>query len=157
MTASSAAHRAFLANTLHAPARGQIEYLPDALIVVGADGAIESIHRRDSADGPAIAARHRAAGTLLTFPPGHYLLPGLVDLHVHAPQWPQLGLALDLPLEQWLQTCTFPLEARYADLGVARPAYESLVDALLANGTTTALYFASIHLAATQTLADICR
>jgi guanine deaminase len=83
-------------------------------------------------------------------------LPGFVDLHVHAPQWPQLGLALDLPLEDWLQTCTFPLEARYADIDYAASAYESLVDSLLANGTTTALYFASIHLPATQKLADIC-
>jgi len=156
MTASTAAPRAFLADALHAPARGQIEYLPDALIVVGGGGAIASIHRRGSAEGHALAASHRASGTLVSFPPGHFLLPGLIDLHVHAPQWPQLGLALDLPLEEWLQACTFPLEARYADLRLAQSAYESLVDALLANGTTTALYFASIHLAATQKLADIC-
>jgi guanine deaminase len=84
------------------------------------------------------------------------LLPGLVDLHVHAPQWPHLGLALDRPLEEWLQTYTFPLEARYEDTGYARQVYESLVDALLANGTTTAVYFGTIHLAATQALADIC-
>jgi guanine deaminase len=84
------------------------------------------------------------------------LLPGFVDLHVHAPQWPQLGLALDLPLEEWLQSCTFPLEARYADIEYAQGVYESLVDGLLANGTTTALYFGTIHLAATQALADIC-
>jgi guanine deaminase len=148
--------RAFLAHALHAPSRGQIEYLPDALIVAGAGGRIEAIHAAASDEAAALAARHRAAGTLVTFPPGHYLLPGFVDLHVHAPQWPQLGLALDLPLEDWLQTCTFPLEARYADLSYAETAYESLVDSLLANGTTTALYFASIHLAATQKLADIC-
>jgi guanine deaminase len=79
----------------------------------------------------------------------------LVDLHVHAPQWPQLGMALDLPLEDWLQT-SFPLEARYADLDYARTVYESLVDGLLANGTTTAMYYATIHLPATQALADIC-
>ncbi len=150
------APRAFLANALHAPVRGRIEYLPEALIVVGADGAIEAVHAGPSDAAAALAARHRAAGTLVTFPPGHFLLPGFVDLHVHAPQWPQLGLALDLPLEDWLQTCTFPLEARYADVAYAADAYESLVDALLANGTTTALYFASIHLPATQKLADIC-
>jgi guanine deaminase len=88
--------------------------------------------------------------------PGQYLLPGMVDLHVHAPQWPQLGKALDLPLEEWLQTYTFPLEARYADVAFAQTEYESLVAGLLANGTTTALYFATIHLPATQRLADIC-
>jgi len=151
-----AAHRAFLANTLHAPVRGRIEYLPDALIVAGGDGVITAIHRRESAQAAAVAASHRAAGTLLTLPQGNFLLPGFIDLHVHAPQWPQLGLALDLPLEEWLQTYTFPLEARYADTAFAQAAYEPLVDALLANGTTTALYFASIHLAATQKLADIC-
>ena len=80
----------------------------------------------------------------------------MIDLHVHAPQWPQLGLALDRPLEEWLQACTFPLEARYADPAFAQSVYESLVDALLANGTTTALYYATIHLPATQRLADIC-
>ena len=156
MTPLPAAPRAFLANALHAPTRGQIEYLKDALIVVGADGTIEAIHAGESAQAATLAARHRASGTLLTFPARHYLLPGLIDLHVHAPQWPQLGMALDLPLEEWLQSCTFPLEARYADSAYAGTVYESLVDCLLANGTTTALYFASIHLAATQRLADIC-
>ena len=156
MTPAPAAPRAFLANALHAPTRGQTEYLQDALIAVGADGRIEAVHECGSSQAAKLAARHRAAGTLVTLPAGQYLLPGLIDLHVHAPQWPQLGLALDLPLEDWLQTCTFPLEARYADLGYAATAYESLVDSLLANGTTTALYFASIHLAATQRLADIC-
>jgi guanine deaminase len=93
---------------------------------------------------------------LITLGSDQYLLPGLVDLHVHAPQWPQLGKALDLPLEQWLQAYTFPLEARYADPAYAQTVYESLVHGLLANGTTTALYFGTIHLPATQILADIC-
>ena len=119
-------------------------------------GAIRAIHRTDCPQTGAVAARHRAEGTLVTLEKGQYFLPGLVDLHVHAPQWPQLGLALDLPLEEWLQACTFPLEARYADTGYAREVYESLVDGLLANGTTTAVYFGTIHLAATQVLADIC-
>jgi guanine deaminase len=92
----------------------------------------------------------------VTLGPRHYVLPGLVDLHVHAPQWPQLAAALDLPLEQWLQKFTFPLESRYADTAYAAAVYESLVANLLANGTTTALYFATIHLAATKVLADIC-
>jgi guanine deaminase len=148
--------RAFLGNALHTPTRGQLEYLPGALIEVEAAGEIRAVHRGGSPEAGAAAARYRAAGTLQTLEPGQYLLPGLVDLHVHAPQWPQLGLALDLPLEEWLQASTFPLEARYADTAFANATYQSLVDGLLANGTTTALYFATIHLAATQKLADIC-
>jgi guanine deaminase len=147
---------AFLGNALHTPVRGQIEFLPDVLIEVNGAGDIEAIHRKESTRAAAVAARHRAEGTLVTLEKSEYLLPGLVDLHVHAPQWPQLGLALDLPLEEWLQAYTFPLEARYADIKFAREVYESLVDGLLANGTTTAMYFGTLHLAATQTLADIC-
>ena len=155
MTLRTASDRAFLGTALHAP-NGRLEVLRDVLIVAGGDGRIRAIHHRESPDSAAAAASFAASGSLVTLGHGQYLLPGLVDLHVHAPQWPQLGLALDRPLEEWLQTCTFPLEARYADLGFARNVYESLVDGLLANGTTTAMYYATIHLPATRALADIC-
>jgi guanine deaminase len=148
--------RAFLGTALHAPTRGQIERLDDVVVSVDDGGAITEILAHASAVGSALAARHRAAGTLRELRRGQYLVPGMVDLHVHAPQWPQLGLALDHPLEIWLQNYTFPLEARYADLSYAAPVYESLVGELLANGTTTAVYYGSIHLPATQRLAEIC-
>ncbi len=148
--------RAFLGTALHIPVRGQVEFLPEALIVVGHDGNITAIHQHGSSDHSTEVRRFALLDRLVKLQPMQYLLPGLIDLHVHAPQWPQLGLALDLPLEDWLQTHTFPLEARYADLEFAREAYESLVEALLANGTTTAMYFATIHLPATKLLADIC-
>ncbi|HEY2675946.1 MAG TPA: guanine deaminase [Steroidobacteraceae bacterium] len=148
--------RAFLGSALHTPTRGQVELLNDVLIEADSTGVISGVHRNDSSQTATLAARHRAAGSLVVLEKGQYLLPGLVDLHVHAPQWPQLGLALDLPLEDWLQAHTFPLEARYADIEYAKAIYESLVAGLLANGTTTAMYFATIHLGATQILADIC-
>ena len=156
MSPTPHSRRAFLGNALHTPTRGRIEFLPGVLIEVDGAGVIQAIQGADAPQAAAVAARHRAAGTLVTLAKNEYLLPGFVDLHVHAPQWPNLGLALDLPLEEWLQACTFPLEARYGDIGYARGVYESLVGALLANGTTTAVYFGTIHLAATRTLADIC-
>jgi guanine deaminase len=148
--------RAFLGNALHTPTLGRSEFLPGVLIEVDDAGVIQTMQDTNKPQAAALAARHRAAGTLVTLAKRECLLPGLIDLHVHAPQWPQLGLALDLPLEEWLQAFTFPLEARYEDTHFARRVYESLVDALLANGTTTAVYFGTIHLAATQALADIC-
>jgi guanine deaminase len=151
-----AAERGFAGTFLHAPVRGRLECLEDALVVAGADGAITAVHRHGSATAGAEAARLAAAGALIRLDPGHFVLPGMVDLHVHAPQWPQLGKALDLPLEDWLQRFTFPLEARYADVAFAAQVYDSLVASLLANGTTTALYFGTIHLAATRVLADVC-
>ena len=148
--------RAFLGDFLHAPQIGSLEMLDDTLVVVGPDGAIQAVHRAATTAAAELIARHRAGGSLETRAPGQFWLPGFIDLHVHAPQWPQLGLALDRPLEDWLQAHTFPLEARFGDTGFAGDVYASLVDALLANGTTTVLYYASIHLPATQLLADIC-
>src|SRR6202795_3471757 len=156
MSPQPASDMAFLGTALHTPGQGEMEILRGELIIVGTDGAIKTIHAQRSPVGVSSAARHAAAGTLVTLGEGQYLLPGLIDLHVHAPQWPQLGKALDQPLEVWLQTFTFPLEARYADLNFAATVYESLVDGLLANGTTTAMYYATIHLPATRKLADIC-
>jgi len=69
-----------------------------------------------------------------------FLLPGLVDTHVH---WPQLGAigAMGLELLEWLRTRTLPEEVRLADLDYARPLARDFVRSLAANGTTTALVF----------------
>ena len=156
MSSVIGADRAFLGTALHAPVCGELEVLRDVLMVVGADGTIKAIHGQGSPLGEREAQRFAAVGQLVTLGSDQYLLPGLVDLHIHAPQWPQLGKALDRPLEEWLQTYTFPLEARYADTAYARTVYEALVDGLVWNGTTTAVYFGTLHLRATQILADVC-
>src|ERR1700733_13711125 len=148
--------RAFLGNALHAPRRGDLEPLRDTLIVIDRDGRIASVHTQPSPARERLVQRLTADHALVRLRADQYLLPGLVDLHIHAPQWPQLGKALELPLEEWLQAHTFPLEARYADIAYAQSVYDDLVTALLANGTTTAVYFASLHLPATQILADVC-
>jgi guanine deaminase len=137
---------------LHTPAPDRVEAWPDALIEVHA-GTIVAVHPDAQA---AMAATYQASGSLLHLAPRQMLLPGLVDLHIHAPQFPNLGTALDLPLEQWLQDYTFPLEARFADTAYAAGVYEDLVATLLANGTTTAVYFGTTHLPATQKLSQIC-
>ena len=48
------------------------------------------------------------------------ILPAFSDLHVHAPQYPQRGLGMDLLLSDWLNTYTFPQEARFADMDYPR-------------------------------------
>lgn len=146
----------FLATALHTPERGRAERLKRHVFTVDEAGVIAAVEPLASAAGAAAAGRLRAEGRLTELPEGRILLPGLVDLHVHAPQWPQLGSCLDLPLEDWLQRYTFPLEARYADLDHARAAYPDLVATLLANGTTTACYFATIHNPASLLLAETC-
>lgn len=144
------------ASGFHAPVCGEVECLNDVLIAVGADGVIAEVIRPDDETHGARLAGARADGTLMELPQGTFLLPGFVDLHIHAPQYPQLGNALDVPLEVWLQKYTFPIEARYADTAFARHAYGLLVGDLVACGTTTAVYYGTIHDEANRLLADIC-
>ena len=141
---------------MHTPRREEIEILEDTVISVDAAGNIDALYRPGEAGHAAAVTEGRRRGTLTELGEGCYLLPGLVDLHIHAPQWPQLGKSLHLPLEKWLLQFTFPLEAKYADTAFAERVYTSMVDTLLANGTTTAVYYATVHLESTMRLADIC-
>lgn len=117
------------------------------------DGAIRRVA---SAGSEAAAAIRDTSPRHLALPDTTVLVPGFVDLHVHAPQWQQLGTALDLPVQDWLERYTFPLEARFADAAMAALVYDDLVGTLLAHGTTTAVYFSSIHREATAILARTC-
>ncbi|MEG0688824.1 MAG: amidohydrolase family protein [Hungatella sp.] len=82
------------------------------------------------------------------------ILPGLVDLHVHAPQYAFRGLGMDLELLDWLNTHTFPEEAKYRDLDYARKAYGIFAEQMKQSATTRACIFATIHKSATKILMD---
>ncbi|XP_016950683.1 guanine deaminase [Drosophila biarmipes] len=82
-----------------------------------------------------------------------FLMPGFVDCHIHAPQFAQVGLGLDMPLLDWLNTYTFPLEAKFSDQQYAQQVYQSVIHATLRSGTTLASYFATNHLESTLILA----
>jgi guanine deaminase len=140
----------------HAPSLGRIEILADALLAIDNVGTIAAVMPRGDPGHRRMRDAAAAAGKLETLPRGRYVLPGFVDLHIHAPQYPQLGKALDCSLEDWLARYTFPLEARYADLAFAHRAYDALVAALIANGTTTAVMYGTIHDEANRLLVDIC-
>jgi len=86
---------------------------------------------------------------------GEFLMPGLVDTHTHAPQYPNSGLGLDLPLLEWLEKYTFPLEAKYKETKFAEEVYRKVVERTLSNGTTTASYFTTIHKDASLIMADL--
>lgn len=134
----------------------EIEILEDHLFCINEEGLIARRISPDENDYRMILQQAQDAKSLLELEPGQYLLPGFIDLHIHAPQWAQSGTALDLPLYEWLNTYTFPLEAKFSDLTFAKKVYSHLVDTLLASGTTTALYFATIHEEASYLLAKIC-
>lgn len=145
----------FKGSGFHTPEYGVLEYLEEVLIGVNHQGVIEKVvNLEDSQYDEELALAKKSK--LIELPKGQYFLPGFVDLHVHAPQWPQAGISLDEPLNVWLEECTFPLEAKYKDTAFAQVVYEDLVEQLLARGTTTVLYFATVHLEASLILAKIC-
>ena len=80
---------------IDAPIVGEVRVREDALVVVDGSGSIAEVverHERGYFDQIDSSA---AAGRLVGLGDGQYLLPGMVDLHIHAPQWPQLGKALE--------------------------------------------------------------
>ncbi|GCF01258.1 hypothetical protein ZYGM_001270 [Zygosaccharomyces mellis] len=85
-----------------------------------------------------------------------FFLPGFVDTHIHASQYPNVGIFGNSTLLDWLQTYTFPLEASLQDLDMAQLVYERIVRRTLANGTTTAAYYTTIDAASTKLMGRIC-
>lgn len=83
------------------------------------------------------------------------IIPGLVDLHIHAPQYEFRGMDMDLELLEWLNRQTFPVEARYGEEAYAKKAYQIFARDLRDSATTRACIFATIHLPATRMLMEL--
>ena len=82
------------------------------------------------------------------------IIPSFSDMHLHAPQYPMLGMGMDLPLLDWLNTYTFPTEAHFKDTEMARKIYADLASNLVKNGTTRVAMFSSLHVDATLVLME---
>ncbi|HEY9345439.1 MAG TPA: amidohydrolase family protein, partial [Inquilinus sp.] len=127
----------FLATPKGAGDAASYRYIPDGVVVVE-DGRITRV-------GP-------AAEILPALPPGtavdHYpdelILPGFIDAHLHFPQT-QVIASYGAQLLDWLQKYTFVSEQRYGDQAYADRQAEWFVRELLANGTTTAAVYGSVH------------
>ena len=86
---------------------------------------------------------------------GDYLIiPGLCDLHTHAPQYSFRGLGTDLELLDWLGRYTYPEESKYAQLDYATKAYNIFAKAINNSATTRACIFATLHTPATVCLME---
>lgn len=116
-------------------------------------------------NGYAVCEDGRCAGVYDTLPKEYetlpcynyedkIIIPGLIDLHVHAPQYAFRGMGMDLELIDWLNTHTFVEEARYGDLEYAGEAYDIFAEDLKNSATTRACIFATIHTQATLLLME---
>lgn len=83
------------------------------------------------------------------------IIPGFVDLHFHAPQFPNLGLGLDKELLPWLTDYTFPEEAKFADIEYAKEVFATVIENVWRQGTTRVVFLSSLHKEASILLMDM--
>ena len=131
-------------NLIHAPSFGSLETLPGGYLVLE-DGVIQGLY-------PALPEQY--AARLVTDYGDGLIMPSFADLHLHAPQYSMLGMGMDLPLLDWLDTYTFRTEARFEDTDYARRVYRQLAEDLITSGTTRVAMFSSRHTDATLILME---
>ncbi len=132
-------------NIIYTPDPGSFTCIPDGYLIAGGN-EIKGVYRT-------LPEEYQEAE--VTDYGDCLIIPGLTDLHVHAPQFTYRGLGLDMQLMDWLNIYAYPEEARYQDLEHARTCYEAFADALAKNGTTRAVIFATLHVPATELLMEI--
>lgn len=110
----------FLGTSFSSKSPKEIQILKDHLYCINTDGMIEKIVSPEEPDYQTLLATYQGQDNFHRLAEGQYFLPGFIDLHVHAPQWAQSGTALDIPLYDWLNTYTFPLESKFSDLDFAK-------------------------------------
>lgn len=174
---SASPNQLFLGTFVHATSLDQLEYLHDAAVFVeGSTGRIVAVEKEcdraravnevfarlgwreaesqiwDITSSSSAAGRTEKGGSGVKF-----FFPGFVDTHIHASQYPNAGIFGKSTLLDWLNRYTFPLEASLGkDLARARRVYGRCVRKTLSHGTTTASYFATVDVAATNLLVDLC-
>ncbi|EFX05314.1 chlorohydrolase family protein [Grosmannia clavigera kw1407] len=156
----------FLGTFIHATALDKLEYLHDTAAAVDEAGTIVAVETASTtADDNGTAWVQSVLLPRLGWTddvhitvgrPGQFFFPGFIDTHLHASQYPNVGIFGKSTLLDWLNKYTFPLEASLADLGKARQVYGRCIRKTLAHGTTTAAYYATVDVAATNLLADLC-
>ncbi|KAM3610968.1 uncharacterized protein V6R79_011409 [Siganus canaliculatus] len=139
---------------IHSTEETAVEILEDALLGVDTEGKIVFIGK--GAEQDKLSQTFGFSPSEITQLAQHeFFMPGMVDTHIHAPQYSYAGTALDMPLLDWLSTYTFPVESQFKDLEFAKKVYTQVVKRTLRNGTTTACYFATIHTDASLLLGHI--
>ena len=120
---------------ISAPALGELDCI-DGGYLVAEDGIIRGVYE---------TLPDAYAGAEVEDWGDRLILQSFSDMHLHAPQYPMLGMGLDLPLMDWLVAYPFALEAKYTDTDYARKVYSKLAKDLVERGTTRVCIFSSLH------------
>lgn len=145
----------FRGTFIHSTDTSPLEILESRIVAVNKLGKIVFIEPADKEEELSQKWHFKREKIRELCPREEFFMPGLIDTHIHAAQYPNMGCCLDLPLLQWLIKYTFPVEAKFKDLKFAEDVYTKIVKKTLRNGTTTACYFATIHTESSLKLCDI--
>ena len=139
--------KVYKAHILYTKEQSRFEVLENGYVAVDADGRMTGV-------GADLASVDSKDAEIVDFG-DRLLIPAMNDVHVHAPQYRNQGIAMDLELLPWLQNYTFPEEMKYADPVYAERMYRRFVHDLWRFGTMRACVFATIHTDSTRLLMQL--
>lgn len=145
--------KCILGSIIHSVQFGSVEVIKEGALIFNESGVIEALLDASLPSSKPIIAAIEPSNIINHS--NKLIIPGFVDAHCHAPQYYFTGTGVDMDLMQWLETYTFPVEARFKDLEFASKVYEKSVKRHLKSGTTFASYYATIHKPAALALTEI--
>ncbi|MDU3337290.1 amidohydrolase family protein [Paraclostridium bifermentans] len=83
------------------------------------------------------------------------IIPGMNDLHCHASQFRNLGMAMDKELIPWLDNYTFPEEGKFKSIEYSDKVYKNFIKEVWRHGTTRIAVFATVHKDSSIRLMDL--
>lgn len=122
---------------IDAPEPGRLRGVRDGAIliedgVIAATGSYDEVRRTPGAE--LVRWQHSSEAVII---------PGLIDLHAHLPQYPVVA-RVEEALLPWLQRHVFPIEKQF-NAATARTFAPFFFEALARNGTTCAMLYATIY------------
>ncbi|KAF9294944.1 hypothetical protein BGZ74_011031 [Mortierella antarctica] len=157
LTSTSPIDKVFYGTIIHSLSLRQIEYIRRGLLIVDALGVIVRMDRNVAPNQLDRLLADVSRENVIVLNDDQFIIPGLIDTHIHAPQYSYCGNGHDISLLRWLDTLIFPYESEFKDPSHARHIYTKSVARSLRNGTTSACWFATIHLEATKELVNVIR
>ena len=103
----------FIGRLVHSKSLEKLEVLPNAVIGVEPEGTIAFVH--ESNGSAKVIREYYQANSFDEVPvvelkPSQFFFPGMVDTHLHGPQWPNLALGMEGTLRDWVENWTDPIE-----------------------------------------------
>lgn len=139
--------KVYKAHIIYTPRREEFHVLENGYVAVGRDGRVVGV-------GSSLEALGCPDAEVVDFG-NRLLIPAMNDVHVHAAQYHNQGIAMDLELLPWLQNYTFPEESKFSDSSYAELIYRRFVENMKRVGTMRAVVFATIHTEGTRRLMNI--